>query len=791
MRDKRLQSEKVVCLGSIILGICGSINTVVGVKNAWKMAVIAVFFSCIIYLIGIFGRKQKCIAVLIWGAGVGIFLTRCWENLGAGAVKFVNVIIQRINAYYHTSYLLWYQKEDNEDMKMIFLLILLIIGMLETVCLWERKRKSAAVAVAVMPVLLLIGNLMLGKGCSFWGMFWSLLAFFWGKLLPFQKEKGKTVIITVTVFALTAVTVASPLAGQFIKKYHTSWYQKQLQLEDAILAFGEEHLNLKWIFSGDTQKKQALSNQKPNQTGKEMFRITVSKLPRNNIYLRGFVGEVYERGTWTAGNVQEFSDLAGSQGYSAEEYARNIQNAPYQFIKNYGKTISEISIQMINRDEEYTLIPYFCELDNEMDVENDGTIKFYGKKDYTVEGNVASIWDIYESGVVNYNLEWKEYQQYVREHDLVYPAEGLEQIEALAKNAMQIVSTSEEYTPHSSVESIVKNILWHNTTYSLELEPLPEGEEFAEYFLFQQKKGFCVHYATAGTLLFRMLGVPARYVSGYVVRPTDFKANGDGTYTAVVTDKRAHAWTEIFWNGVGFYPVEVTPPNGIPRNSEETEAQTTDNTSTQTWQETENPQESEGQQEKEVRQEELQKQVESIQGESDEQQNLKEHGTDTAGGNSDTQDRNYLLELQKILEKIMPFLVALSVFFVIALAFRIRRICACKKKYRLFHQNNYTNGTIELGREICRILNEMHCGRKKQMTDQEYGAWLEQNMVLEYEMSWKEFVDLQQQAAFSEKKISEEEWRRVLHLYERLKRELIHRRSGILILYWKYVKIVS
>ena len=58
--------------------------------------------------------------------------------------------------------------------------------------------------------------------------------------------------------------------------------------------------------------------------------------------------------------------------------------------------------------------------------------------------------------------------------------------------------------------------------------------------------------------MFRLLGVPARYVTGYVVTPEEFTEDGDG-YTAQIPDTQAHAWVEVYRSGKGWIPVEVTP----------------------------------------------------------------------------------------------------------------------------------------------------------------------------------------------------------------------------------------
>jgi hypothetical protein len=81
-----------------------------------------------------------------------------------------------------------------------------------------------------------------------------------------------------------------------------------------------------------------------------------------------------------------------------------------------------------------------------------------------------------------------------------------------------------------------------------------------EYFLSESHVGYCQHFASAGVLLLRQMGIPARYASGYIVKSGSFFKNADGDgYTAVVTDRAAHAWAEIYLEDIGWVPVEMTP----------------------------------------------------------------------------------------------------------------------------------------------------------------------------------------------------------------------------------------
>lgn len=104
----------------------------------------------------------------------------------------------------------------------------------------------------------------------------------------------------------------------------------------------------------------------------------------------------------------------------------------------------------------------------------------------------------------------------------------------------------------SSVWGLVAWWLEATTTYDMDTPAPPTGEDYVNWFLNESHQGYCMHYATAGTLLLRTLGVPARYVSGYVV---DMSRSG----YAVVPDSAAHAWVEIYFDNIGWYPVEFTP----------------------------------------------------------------------------------------------------------------------------------------------------------------------------------------------------------------------------------------
>ena len=143
------------------------------------------------------------------------------------------------------------------------------------------------------------------------------------------------------------------------------------------------------------------------------------------------------------------------------------------------------------------------------------------------------------------------YASYVRRHYLAAPEEavwdGWRRQRPEGENLDQMIRRVQDY-------------LAQQAAYTLTPGTLPEGEDFVQYFLFENRQGYCTHFASAATLLLRFWSIPARYVEGYVVFPENFQDNGDGTWTAWVTDQSAHAWAEVYRDGVSWQPVEATPP---------------------------------------------------------------------------------------------------------------------------------------------------------------------------------------------------------------------------------------
>ncbi len=115
---------------------------------------------------------------------------------------------------------------------------------------------------------------------------------------------------------------------------------------------------------------------------------------------------------------------------------------------------------------------------------------------------------------------------------------------------LSALAAAEEETPYRRALAI-RDYLRTHYTYDLDVPDPPENVDFVSWFLLGDQRGYCTYFATALTVLCRMQGIPARYVTGYLAVPE----NG----LATVTSADAHAWTEIYLNGFGWLTLDATP----------------------------------------------------------------------------------------------------------------------------------------------------------------------------------------------------------------------------------------
>ena len=95
--------------------------------------------------------------------------------------------------------------------------------------------------------------------------------------------------------------------------------------------------------------------------------------------------------------------------------------------------------------------------------------------------------------------------------------------------------------------------MFHEQEFYYTLQPPALGSNPVDRFLFDTRQGFCEHYASAFAVLMRSAGIPARVVLGY----QGGEVNPMGGHM-IVRQSDAHAWNEVWLEGIGWRRVDPT-----------------------------------------------------------------------------------------------------------------------------------------------------------------------------------------------------------------------------------------
>ncbi len=111
----------------------------------------------------------------------------------------------------------------------------------------------------------------------------------------------------------------------------------------------------------------------------------------------------------------------------------------------------------------------------------------------------------------------------------------------------------------SQADAVAATEAWlrTNTVYDLGVPREPEGVDAVDHFLFETRRGFCEHIASAMVVLLREVGIPARIAVG-------FGAGQRNPFTGYweVRQSDAHAWVEVWYPDAGW--ISYDPTFGVP-----------------------------------------------------------------------------------------------------------------------------------------------------------------------------------------------------------------------------------
>lgn len=283
--------------------------------------------------------------------------------------------------------------------------------------------------------------------------------------------------------------------------------------------------------------------------------ITVEFTPYSyeTLYLKQFVGNIYNpyQNSWTMN-----MDFRTPQGEN-HDTVELLKDAYEQGLPSTAKG----KLKVTNVDATGTIyLPYYSDDTNNM--------VYYNT---TVEYEYYP--DMYLYDVSFYQNSYKPGIAYISPDCRRIPDENYDVIrEFVVENSI------EGESPEEVIDSLIE-YFQDNVPYTIRPGATPRNRDFVNYFLKNNKKGYCAHFASAAALILRYFDIPTRYCEGYAIsydhathygelvedaKYSDYydgyNALGETALISVdATDANAHAWVEAYIDGKGWVVVEATP----------------------------------------------------------------------------------------------------------------------------------------------------------------------------------------------------------------------------------------
>ena len=307
--------------------------------------------------------------------------------------------------------------------------------------------------------------------------------------------------------------------------------------------------------------------------------LEVTMSTPESLYLRGFVGEVYTGIAWQGLSPAARYENAGLF-YWLHDYLFYGQSQLASLASATDDTEAnapiDIGVNNIGASPKYVYAPYELLAGNanvlDANAIGDSGIRASGFSGQTVYSYSAlpnqvrrynelsrSLFksqDGEDPSITQYLDSEQAYRQYVYEQYIPVPEQaGM----VLATHFGAAEYSGMEHMPYSEAKQLVFSYLSENIEYSGNPRVIGAGEDFFQAFIERVRAGYSVHYATAAALIFRHVGIPARYVEGYIITPGEAQ-RATGGEAIVLTGENEHAWVEYYEDGIGWIPFEVTPP---------------------------------------------------------------------------------------------------------------------------------------------------------------------------------------------------------------------------------------
>ena len=429
----------------------------------------------------------------------------------------------------------------------------LISGLLALLCCWLTTHAPAALAV-LLPVVLLAGM----------SLFQADLHFIW--LMPVlcvsvpilmysgwrKKSAAAPVLMSWAVCAVAAIVLISAMALPAMQKWggevsvgiHKAIHEKKYETKYTTLPEGD--------FS---------QYQSTNQKVRSALKVTMEQPQK--LYLRGFTGAIFADNRW------EPLDREALVRNKQLLYWLNLeafdQNAQFDAAAVLADAVqSKVTVRNVGACSFYRYVPFSICAGDWAEPENLNTDGVYGggERTYEYRINPSSGEDITwmlnalqssdDPAVLAYRKAESGYRQFVSHHYLQV-SEDVRQLLAARWDAIA--------APYGGADNLTPQQIRECAMIFLSRCFPEEGTPENIQLPLEIAEGTSFQYATVAVMTLRYFGAPARYAEGYVISD-EMASKAESGKPISVDSSCAKAWVEVYQDGIGWIPMDLTPGMG-------------------------------------------------------------------------------------------------------------------------------------------------------------------------------------------------------------------------------------
>lgn len=425
--------------------------------------------------------------------------------------------------------------------------------MISLICCGLTSGAPAVLAV-MLPALMLFGMVTFGADVSFIWILPVLIASVLILMYSGWRKKGSLApvmmswaVIGTVACVLIAVAILPGFqnwAAELRENVHESIHEKRYETKYTTLPEGD--------FSGYQKKEQ-----------KAQQALAVTMENPQQLYLRGFTGAVFTGDTWEALDTEALAknkDLL----YWLNLNAFN-QNAQFDAAAAYaGLNQNTVTIQNIGACSYYRYVPFSLGKGTLTKPENLNTDGVFGdgERSYVYSVTAATADEIMQvlthlqlsedPAVLQYRKAESGYRQFINHYYLQVP----EEIKTMLQEQWDGISAMYGSANNLTLQQAQECTLIFLSRCFPE-EGTPEDMELP----LEMAEGTTFQYATVAAMTLRYFGIPARYAEGYVISQ-EMAAGFDSGETMTVDSSCAKAWVEVYQDGIGWIPMDLTPGIG-------------------------------------------------------------------------------------------------------------------------------------------------------------------------------------------------------------------------------------